>query len=132
MISGRIKDAIRERSKEREKAKIEKERKKRRSRKYGQKELTHAKRGVLSCMLGGLTLFLLILVFSVSYISRGEVSLLIGRVGLAAAVFSALGLAYGIQGFKEREKKYISCRIGVVWNGFFLLGLFMIFLRGLF
>lgn len=132
MILRRLKDAADDRAKDREKKKSEKEKLKRRSRKYGQAELKHSKRGILSCMMAGCTLFLLVLVFSVSYISKGDVNILIGLVGLGALALSAAGLVKGIQGFKEREKNYLTCKIGTGLNGAFLLGLFAIFLRGLF
>lgn len=132
MILRRLREVADDKAKERERKKREKDKQKRRSRKYGQAELKHAKRGILSCMMGGLTLFLLVLVFSVSYISKGDVNILIGLVGLGALVFSVMGFAKGIQGFKEREKNYLSCKIGVGLNGTFLFALVAIFLRGLF
>ena len=132
MVRGRLKEIVEGRAQERKKKKIEKEKQKRRSRKYGQAELKHSKRGVSSCLYALLTLFFLILIFSVSYISRGEVSILVGLVGLLALGLSGVGLFQGIQGFKERDKNYVTCKWGIGCNGVFLLGLFAIFLRGLF
>lgn len=132
MIRTKLKEAAADKAKEREQRKIEKEKQKRRSRKYGQAELKHSKRGIVSCMIAVCTLFLLVLLFSVSYISKGDVNLFIGLAGLIALLLSAAGLMRGIQGFKEREKNYLTCKVGTVCNGLFLLGLFAVFVRGLF
>ena len=132
MVRGRLKAIIGDKAGERKKKKIEKEKQKRRSRKYGQAKLKHSKRGVSSCLYAMLTLFFFILIFSVSYISRGEVSILVGLVGLLAFGLSGVGFARGIQGLKERDKNYLTCKVGIGCNGVFLLGFFVIFLRGLF
>lgn len=128
----KLREIVVEMRKEQLKKKTEREKMKRRSRKFGQAELKHSRRGVMSCLLAGLTLFFLVLVFSLSYISRGDVSILIGVVGLGCIVLAVSGLKQGIQGFKERDKNYLTCKIGVASNGLFVLGLFIIFLRGLF
>ena len=132
MFKDRIRDVIKEQRKERQKKKTEKEKMKRRRRKFGQAPLKHAKRGLESCFLAGLTVFFMVLVFSVSYISKGDVSLLIGAVGFLMLVMSAAGVCKAVQGFKERDKEYISCKIGIVLNGIFTFVFIVIFLRGLF
>ena len=57
---------------------------------------------------------------------------MIGVVGLSALALAVVGLKNAIQGFKEREKNYVTCKVGAALNGLFLLGLIAIFLRGLF
>lgn len=132
MLLRRLKEAAEESAKTRKKKKAEKEKMKRRSRKYGQAQLKHSRRGIKSVFLGCCCLFLLILTFSVSYMMKGDVGILIGVAGLLALALAVVGLKNGIQGFKEREKNYITCKAGVVMNGIFVLGLAGIFLRGLF
>ena len=127
-----LKEAADDRAKERKKRKIEKEKMKRRSRKYGQAQLKHSRRGIKSCFFAVCALFVLVLIFSVSYITRGEVGILIGLCGILAVVLSASGLKSGIQGLKEREKNYFTCKVGIALNGLFLLGMAGIFVRGLF
>ena len=65
-----LKEAADDRAEERKKRKIEKEKMKRRSRKYGQAQLKHSRRGIKSCFLAVCALFMLVLSFSVSYITR--------------------------------------------------------------
>lgn len=132
MLLRRLREAIEEMAERRKKKKTEKEKMKRRSRKYGQAQLKHSRRGIKSTFLAVCCLFLLVLAFSASYITRGDVGLLIGVVGLSALALAVVGLKNAIQGFKEREKNYVTCKLGAALNGLFLLGLIAIFLRGLF
>lgn len=127
-----LKEAAEDRAEERKKKKIEKEKMKRRSRKYGQAQLKHSRRGIKSCFLAVCSLFILALIFSVSYITRGDVNILIGFCGIFVVILAAAGLKAGIQGLKEREKNYITCKVGIALNGVFLLGMAGIFIRGLF
>lgn len=83
-------------------------------------------------MLAFISAFLTVLIFSVSYISRGEVNILIGAAGIMALVLAVAGLLRGIEGFKERNKKYISCKAGIVCNVILLLIFLATFIRGLF
>ena len=112
--------------------KMQRERKKRRAQRFGQMELKHARRGTISCMLALCSVFLLVLTFSVSYGSRGEVGLFIGILGLAALAMSVVGLLRGIEGFKERNKNYLSCKVGVAGNAVLILMFASMFIRGLF
>lgn len=132
MLLRRLREAIEEMAQRHKKKKTEKEKMKRRSRKYGQAQLKHSRRGMRSTFLGVCCLFLLVLAFSASYISRGDVGLLIGFVGLFALALAVAGLKNAVQGFKEREKNYLTCKVGAALNGVLLAGLAAIFLRGLF
>ena len=132
MLLRRLREAIEEMAVGRRKKKIEKEKMKRRGRKYGQAQLKHSRRGIRATFLAVCCLFLLVLAFSASYITRGDVGLLIGVVGLFALALAVVGLKDAVQGFKEREKNYVTCRVGAALNGLLLLGLIAIFLRGLF
>lgn len=117
---------------DRERRKREKERRKRRTYKYGQAKLKHSKRGLVSSGLAFTSTFLMMLIFSVSYISRGEVNILIGFTGLGVIAMSILGLEQGIKGLKEREKNYISCKGGILCNGILLLIFTATYIRGFF
>ena len=122
--------ALRGREHERERGR--KERKKRGKRKYGQAKLKHARRGIISCFLSAGVFVVLIILLAVAYVSKGTATPIIGGAGLVAVVLSACGLYMGIKGFKEREKDYLTCKIGVASSGFFILGFIIIFCRGLF
>ena len=114
------------------KRKMERERKKLRTKKFGQMELKHARRGVSSCMLALCSGFFLLLTLSASYISRGDVGFIVGILGLMSLVMSIIGFRRGIEGFKERNKNYISCKVGVGCNGVLVAIYVSMFIRGLF
>ncbi len=118
-----------QRDRERERAK---ERRKRGNRKYGQAKLKHAKRGVLSCGVSGAVCVLLLILLSVAYFNEGTAAPIIGGIGLITLGLAVYGLYLGIRGFKEREKDYLTCKIGVGCCAFFILGFIIIFCRGLF
>lgn len=99
--------------------------------KYGQKPLKHARKGIQSCVLAGLAVLLLFFMVSISFAAKGEVGVYMGIVGILTAVFSGIGLNLGIRGFKERDKNYVTCKVGVSLCGIVLAGMAAIFLRGL-
>lgn len=127
-----LKEMAEDRAKEKERRKREKERKKRRYYKHGQVKLKHSKRGLVSSALAFTSGFLMILIFSVSYISRGDVNIFIGLTGLGVIAMSVAGLEQGIKGFKEREKNYVSCKAGIAGNAVLLLLFTATFIRGFF
>lgn len=132
MIIRRLKEAINSGVKEREKKKKRRELLKRRARKYGQVKVKHSKRGVSSCLLAGLATFFWLLMLSAAYISREETSILLGLVGIGTLCMSISGVRRALEGFKEREKDYTTCKVGVVINGIYTVALILIFIRGLF
>ena len=81
--------------------------KKKRSRrvntKYGQKTLKHARKGIQSCMMAV----------------------------LCAVILIVYGFRLGLRGLNERDKKYITCKVGIGVNGLVLAGVAAIFIRGL-
>ena len=100
--------------------------------KYGQAPKRHARQGIKSCMYFVLAAFVLLLMVSVSFVLKGKVSILVGFAGLFVLVMASLGLVSGIRGFKERDKNYITCKIGAICCGLLVLGMCAIFIRGLF
>ena len=94
-------------------------------------KLKHSKRGLVSSGLAFTSAFLMMLIFLVSYISRGDVDILIGFTGLMVLVMSAVGVEQGIKGYKEREKNYVSCKGGIICNVLLLI-FTATFIRGFF
>lgn len=110
----------------------ERERKKRRKRKYGQAKLKHAKRGVYSCIMVGSAFVLLIILLAIAYINGGTAAPVIGGVGMSAMSLAGASLYAAIRGFREREKDYLTCKIGLAASSLLILGFVGIFCRGLF
>lgn len=112
-----------------------KEREKRRKRmiktKYGQTPRRHAKKGIKSCIYAFFSMFFTFLMFASTFEENGQIGILMGIAGLLILVLSAEGVVNGVQGFKERDKNYITCKIGLGCNVVILLCMLGIFIRGL-
>lgn len=110
----------------------ERERKKRRKRKYGQAKLKHAKRGIYSCIMSGSAFVFLLILLAIAYINGGTSAPVIGGVGLSAMVLTGASFYTALRGFREREKDYLTCKIGLAASSLLILGFVGIFCRGLF
>lgn len=110
----------------------ERERRRRKNRKYGQAKLKHSKRGIFSCVISGVVLVTLTAMLVKAYVSRGGAAPIVGALGLISMILAGCGLYMGIRGFKEREKDYLTCKIGTACSGLIILGFILIFCRGLF
>ena len=103
--------------------------KKKRSRrvntKYGQKTLKHARKGIQSCMM------ILIVMILVSFLMKGNVNIIVGFLCFALLALAVYGFRLGLRGLNERDKKYITCKVGIGVNGLVLAGVAAIFIRGL-
>lgn len=114
-------------------ARKEKDRNKnRKRRKYGQAKLKHAKRGSVSCVLAAVVLIVLVILFAKAYTSEGAAAPFIGGVGLVAFILSGCSLYLALRGFKEREKNYLTCKIGLACSVIYILIFILIFCRGLY
>ena len=110
----------------------ERERRARGNRKYGQAKLKHAKRGILSCVVAAVVGLLLIILIGTAYKNAGTSGAVVGGLALSAMIFSGIGVYGGFRGFREREKEYITCKIGIGLNILYIVGFIAIFCRGLF
>lgn len=120
-----------QRRRERERSK-EREKRAKGNRKYGQAKLKHAKRGVISCVIAGMVGILLTLLIMTAYRNGGTSGAHVGGFALCALIFSGIGVYGGFRGFREREKEYITCKIGIGLNILYIIGFIGIFCRGLF
>lgn len=112
----------------------EKEREKRRKgqRRFGQVKLKHSTMGIRSCQYAAGSFALLLLCIVISYLCGGKAGGFIGGFGIIAFVIAACGLRASIKGRRERDKNYLTCRIGAVLNGLLALGIGIIFVGGFF
>lgn len=129
---------IRKRKNNAEEAKAKKkakEREKRRKKmirtKYGQKQRRHAKKGIKACIYAFFALFFLFLVIASSFVENGQVGVLMGIAGFLILALSVAGTRLAVQGFKERDKNYITCKIGLGCNAAVILCMLGVFVRGL-
>lgn len=91
----------------------EKERKKRGARKYGQANYKHSRKGVVSCIssIGGLVILAGCIFYA--FLARGNANGIIGGLAVLSLVLSINGIRLAIGGFHERERNYLTCKIGL-------------------
>ena len=123
----RKKDRAKEREKERDR---KKDKKKRGNRKYGQAKLKHSKKGITSCVIAGAVAFVILSSVVITYLYEGKAAGYIGGLGVSALIFAGAGIMQGVRGFKERDKDYRTCKVGIGLNIFFLVSLLVFFLGG--
>ena len=131
MFTKKQKKTAEDREKELAKARAKQRRKLIKTR-YGQRQKKHAKKGLQSCQLAAAAAALIIMMLLNSFKAKGDISVLYGLAGFLVPVIAWRGLLYAVRGFNEREKNYITCRIGAGCNGALLLCMCAIFIRGLF
>ena len=68
--------------------------------------------------------------FEISYRKKGDVGMILGFAGLGTMILAGIGVWLGGRGMKEREKNYITCKVGIGINLTAFLGLTAIFIRG--
>lgn len=109
----------------------EKERKKRGARKYGQAELKQSRRGTLSCINGIGGFLILAGCIFYAYTARGNAHGIIGGLAIVSLILSVNGIRLAIRGFRERERDYLTCKIGLPVSSVSLVFFLAIFIGGL-
>ena len=110
---------------------LKKERKKRGNRKYGQAKLRHAKKGMYSLGMAILVIAIFDALILTAFLHKGGSPSIIGSFGLITIMMAILGIMTGIRGFRERDKNYITCKLGVGINVCVLISLIAIFIKGM-
>lgn len=109
----------------------ERERKKRGTRKYGQAKYKHSRMGVVSCGCAAAALFLLAGCILYAYIARGAAAGIVGGIAVVSLVLSVMGIRAAVKGFRERERNYLTCKIGLPGSALVLILFLAIFIGGL-
>ena len=109
----------------------EKERKKRGARKYGQANYKHSRKGVVSCIssIGGLVILAGCIFYA--FLARGNANRIIGGLAVLSLVLSINGIRLAIGGFHERERNYLTCKIGLPAGFVSVIFFLAIFIGGL-
>lgn len=129
MRKNKEKDRKKDRERERERDR-KKDKKKRGNRKYGQAKLKTSKKGITSCVIAGTVAFVILSLIVITYLYKGKAAGYIGGLGVSALFFAGAGIMQGVRGFKERDKDYRTCKVGIGLNIFFLVSLLVFFLGG--
>ena len=109
----------------------QKERKKRGTRKYGQAKYKHSHMWIVSCSCAGAALVLLAGCILYAYLARGAAAGIVGGIAIVSLILSILGIRAAAKGFRERERNYLTCKIGLPGSALVLLLFLVIFIGGL-
>ena len=78
--------------------------------------------GNLSCLFGLGSAAVLAGCIAYAFVRRGEAPGIIGGITIISSA---------IIGFRERERSYLTCKIGIVMNAAAIISFFAVFIRGL-
>ena len=117
--------------KDAEKKRRDKEKKKRGTKKYGQGHYKHSRMGIASCWCAGAGFIILAGSIGYAYLTRGTAAGIVGGAAVTAIILLICGIRSAVQGFKEREKNHLTCKIGLPINAVVLLVFLAVFIGGL-
>ena len=87
--------------------------------------------GILSICIGALAVLLIIAGFVISYMEGGHAGKIVGSLALTALIISGFGVIFAFMGFREEDKNYLPCKIGVILNGCVFVFLIFLFITGI-
>ncbi len=91
----------------------------------------HSIRGLISVIIGGITLLALIILSVISSLSGGNGGLILGIIGMVLFVMSIAGFILGIKSCREKEIFYTAPVVGMVLNGFLFIVFFTLYMVGI-
>ena len=68
---------------------------------------------------------------NLSCLFGGEAPGIIGGITIISLILAGYGIYSAIIGFRERERSYLTCKIGIVMNAAAIISFFAVFIRGL-
>ena len=90
----------------------------------------HSRKGIWSCVMAVLVTAVIAGLIVMAFMNKGKSAAMVGSFGVFDMILACIGIVTGVKGFKERDKNYLTCKIGIVVNGFILLALILVFIRG--
>lgn len=79
-------------------------------------ELKVSQKGILSVILGILSLAAAVSLIVISGIQKGNAGKIVGACGIVAVVAAVIGVCYGVLGTKEADCKHMPAYIGFIIN----------------
>ena len=89
-------------------------------------ETKPAARGIASIIFGIICLLIVNAGMVFSYMHGGHAGKIVGSMALTSLIIAGFGIYLAFAGFKEEDKNYLPCKIGVIWCG--CVAVFVIFL----
>ena len=101
----------------------------RRSYKFTDKK--HTKQGILSTVMGIISLLLLSAGVWMAYQMSGNAGSVTGLLGLLSMLIAAVGFFLALQGFHEEDAYYLFSQVGLLLNGLLFILWVLIFVVGM-
>ncbi len=97
---------------------------------YSFTEKKNSVNGIISTIMGSVSLVFLLAMIYASYYMRGDAGLYAGAFGLCGMIFALAGFIVGVCSFSEKNIKYKYPKIGsvlsgtvfVIWLALYLIG----------
>ena len=90
----------------------------------------HPKHGIISVVLGVLSIIILLTLCIVSGHAKGRAGMEIGALGLATMVLSIIGFVLAVRCNKEEDIYHVTPAVGSVLNGIMILLFMVLFIKG--
>lgn len=98
---------------------------------YSFAEKKHSQKGIVSSVLGGVSLLIFFVLAYLSYYFGGKGGAYLGGFGLAAMIMSLTGLVYGFMSLMEKNSLSFFPKLGALLNGGIFIGWIGIILIGI-
>lgn len=98
------------------------------SQKIGRVKKKHSKMGMVSCILAGTAFLFLVAAVLITFFELRQVKALVGGFGTCSIVLAFMGIKASMSGRKEKDRKYLTCNIGIILNILLLIGLVIIYI----
>ena len=99
--------------------------------KYKLLKKKHSPRGILSTVLGGISMLLFLAEVFCAIVFHGNGGLYLGAMGLIAIALSVYGFILGLTSFSDKERDLFYCKAGALGNGVLMVIWLALFLAGL-
>lgn len=76
----------------------------------------HSRKGIMSTILGVISLSTLVYAVVMSYLREGDVPVQYGAAAMLVMIFAFVGIALGVVSKTERDRFYLFTYIGIVLN----------------
>lgn len=92
---------------------------------------SHSVKGIISIIIGCISLITFIVISFISSLSGGNGDLVLGAIGLLVFALTVAGFVLGVKSCKEKEIFYTAPIVGLTLNGILSVIYFILYLIGL-
>ena len=91
---------------------------------------THPAKGIISVILGAVSLLLLCVLFPLSSMSKGTSGILFGFLGMLVLIVSAVGFILAVRCYNKEDIYFTTPAVGSVLNGLLIILCMLLYIMG--